>query len=271
MNSRLQEWRKAGRPSTLALRILAQMDSADGRRFYLDRYEGPLDLLLYLIKKNEVDIHDIPIAKITEQFLSHLAYVTRLNLDDVTEFYVLAATLLDIKARMLLPRPDSIDDDDIEDPRKELVQRLIEYQRYRKLTDLMAEHEERSDVRLERSAQPTLAFVEEDDQWDTVEMWDLVRTFARLMANVSQDRFVTVFEEVTVNEKLTLLHELLETKGEFPFETLLRRPISGLDLVCAFLAVLDAARSREILIRQNRMFGDIRIVQRSKEDAVRGA
>ena len=247
------------------------MDSADGRRFYLDRYEGPLDLLLYLIKNDEVDIHDIPIATITEQFLRHLAYVTRLDLDSVTEFYVLAATLLDIKARMLLPRPTAIDDEEIDDPRKELVQRLIEYQRYRKLTDLMAEQEERSDIRLERVAQPTLAFVQEDDQWETVEMWDLVRTFARLIENVPQDRVVTVFEAVTVNEKLTLLHELLEREGEFPFEALLRRPISALDLVCAFLALLDAARAREIFIRQNRMFGDIRIVLRSKEEAVRGA
>ena len=247
------------------------MDSADGRRFYLDHYEGPLDLLLYLIKNNEVDIYDIPIATITEQFLRHLAYVTRLDLDGVTEFYVLAATLLDIKACMLLPHPAAVDDDEIDDPRKELVQRLIEYQKYRKLTDLMVEQEERSELRLERVAQPTLAFVEEDDQWDTVEMWDLVRVFTRLMNTVSQDRIMTVFEAVTVNEKLTLLHELLENAGEVPFDALLRRPVSALDLVCAFLAVLDAARARDIFIRQNRMFGDIRIVSRSEEDAARGA
>ena len=110
------------------------------RAFKLNDFEGPLDLLLFLIKKNEVNIYDIPIAQITEQFLDYLAAVNELDLDEISEFHAMAATLLLIKSKMLLPVEFENDDDD-EDPRQELVERLIEYQKYKKLSVLMEEKE----------------------------------------------------------------------------------------------------------------------------------
>jgi len=226
----------------------------------LDQFEGPLDLLIFLIRKNEVNIYDIPIAKITEQYLEMLRYATRLDLDNVTDFYLMAATLLHIKSRMLLPVDDTADEDELDDPRQELVDKLIEYQRYRKLSNLMEEREESLEYHLERrSTQPVLPFDDEEELWDQIDVWDLLKTFSRLMANINTDRLVDLYEEVTVNEKLTLIEELVERKGEFLFSDLIRKEGSVMELVCAFIAILESARQRSIRILQNRLFGDIRI------------
>ena len=124
--------------------------------FKLDSYEGPLDLLLFLIKKNEINIYDIPISQITEQYLSYLRYLSVVNLDNLSEFHLMATTLLYIKSKMLLPRFDDLDDD-FEDPRKELVDRLIEYKKFKKLSELIAEKEKESECRCNnQSAQSRL-------------------------------------------------------------------------------------------------------------------
>ena len=126
-------------------------------------FEGPLDLLLFLIRKNEINIYDIPIGEITEQYLAYMAYAVRIDLENITEFYVMAATLLYIKSRMLLPVED-IDDEDFDDPRKELVDRLIEYQRFRKLTELMEQRQEEAEIDILRPAkQRNLPFPENDE------------------------------------------------------------------------------------------------------------
>lgn len=239
------------------------MDAGEtrGHRVQLDQFEGPLDLLIFLIRKNEVNIYDIPVARITEQYLEFLRFAARVDLDTLTDFYVMAATLLHIKSRMLLPAPDA-DDDDWDDPRRELVEKLIEYQRYRKLSDLMTEREEELEYGVERrTGQPALPFDESDEQWEQLDVWELLKTFSRLVRNISSDRLVSLYEEVTVNEKLTLIEEMLERRGEFLFTDLIRRQDSIMEFVCAFIAILEAARQRSILIMQNRMFGDIRIKQ----------
>lgn len=226
----------------------------------LDQFEGPLDLLIFLIRKNEVNIYDIPISRITEQYLQYLEYATRIDLDTVTDFYVMAATLLYIKSRMLLPLSHADEDDDPEDPRQELVTKLIEYQKFRKLSDLMGEREEELEYTLERkSSQSVLPFTDEDQLWEQLDVWDLLKTFTKLISNISPDHVLNLHEEVTVNEKLTLIDELLSDRGEFAFEDLIRRTGSVMELVCAFIAILESARQRTISIMQNRMFGDIRI------------
>ena len=213
-----------------------------------------------MIQKNEVNIYDIPIAKITEQYLEYLQYAARLDLDTVTDFYLMAATLLYIKSRMLLPNEHGDAEEEYDDPRKELVERLIEYQRYRKLTDLIERKAEEEEFVMERKAgQPILPFVEDDDLWESIDVWELLKTFSKIMSNVSADRLVSLYEEVTVNEKLTLIAELCETKREFLFTELVRDSRSIMELVCAFIALLEAVRQKSVGIRQNRMFGDIQI------------
>jgi segregation and condensation protein A len=136
------------------------------QRFKLDDFEGPLDLLLFLVRKNEVNIYDIPIASITEQYLEILSLAATVDLDELTEFYQLAATLLHIKSRTLLP---SLDDEEEEDPRQELVERLIEYQKFKRLAELMSEQESPSEWIWERKKpQPVLPFDDKDEFWDKV-------------------------------------------------------------------------------------------------------
>jgi segregation and condensation protein A len=237
------------------------------RSFRVNEFEGPLDLLLFLIKKNEVNIYDIPIAQITEQYLEFLSFATELDLEDLTEFHSLAVTLLYIKSRMLLPVEMSLDDD-IEDPRQELVEKLIEYQKFKKLSELMEEKERETEWVIGRKKlQRPLPFNDED-LWEEIDVWDLLKTFSGLMANQSAERIYDLYEEVTINEKLTLLEEFLERKGECSFTDLVVRSGSLLDIICAFLAVLEAVKDRLISIFQNRMFGDILI--RSRQAAYGG-
>ncbi|MDR0597129.1 MAG: segregation/condensation protein A [Treponema sp.] len=229
-----------------------------GYNFRLKEFEGPLDLLLFLIKKNEVNLYDIPIAQITEQYLEYLRFVTRLDLEDLTEFHTMAASLLYIKSRMLLPVELNLDED-VEDPRQELVDKLIEYQRFRKLSDLMEERGKEAEWVLERKKiQRALPFAEEE-LWEKADIWALVKTFSAIMSQAPGERLIDLYEEVSINEKLTLLNEFLETKGECNFTDLVVRNSSIMDIVCAFLALLEAVKLRMVMVFQNRMFGDILI------------
>ena len=225
------------------------------RSFKLSEFEGPLDLLLYMIRKNEINIYDIPIAQITEQYIEYLRYAEIMDLEDLTAFHAMAATLLYIKSRTLLPVEM---EDDIEDPRAELVERLIEYQKYKKLSELMEEKESDNEWVIERRRlQHNLPFAD-GDIWEKVDIWDLVRTFSSLTENFPAERIISLFEEVSVNEKTTLLLEYLENRGECRFTDLIKHS-GAMDIVCSFLAVLEAAKMRMIVLFQNRLFGDIMI------------
>lgn len=235
---------------------MEELNQNTAYHFRLQQFEGPLDLLLFLIKKNEINIYDIPVAQITEQYLDYLTYVTELDLENLTEFHVMAVNLLYIKSRMLLPVEIEMDDD-LEDPRQELVDKLIEYQKFRKLSELMEEKEREAEWVIERKKlQRTLPFMEEE-LWEKVDVWDLLKTFSNLMTNLSSERIIDLFEEVTINEKMSLINELLETKGQCNFTDLVVRSGSVMDIVCAFLAILEAVKFRMVSIYQNKMFGDI--------------
>jgi segregation and condensation protein A len=232
------------------------MEKQEARSFKLSEFEGPLDLLDYMIRKNEINIYDIPIAQITEQYIEYLRYAETMDLDDLTAFHAMAAKLLYIKSRMLLPV--EMEDSGAEDPRADLVERLIQYQKYKKLSELMEEKEKGNEWVLERRRlQHNLPFTD-DDIWEQVDIWDLLKTFSSLTINVNAERIIDLYEEVTVNEKTSLLMEFLENKGECRFTELIVRA-GALDVVCAFLAVLDAAKMRMIILFQNRLSADILI------------
>jgi segregation and condensation protein A len=226
--------------------------------FKLEKFEGPLDLLLFLIKKSEVNIYDIPIAQITEQYIEYLSYATKIDLENITEFYILASTLLYIKSRMLLPIETDLDDE-IDDPRTELVEMLIEYQKYKKLSELMEEKEKEAEWVIERKQAQSILPFPESDFWEEAQVWDLFKIFSSMISSLSSERIIDLYEEVTINEKITLIRELLESQGEFVFTDLIKRGGSILEIVCSFLAILEMAKSRQILVYQNKLFGDIRI------------
>ena len=186
----------------------------EGRLFRLKDFEGPLDLLLFLIRKNEVSIYDIPIASITEQYLGFLDGDEGVDLDDLTDFYSMAASLIYIKSRMLLPV--DMDDDEPEDPRRELIEKLIEYQRFKRLSDLMERKEMEVEWSVERKKiQRPLPFAVEAELWERIDVWDLLRTFSSLVSNLSSERIIDLYEEVSINEKTALIHELLDSRQSF--------------------------------------------------------
>ena len=225
------------------------------RSFKLNKFEGPLDLLLFLIKKNELNIYDIPIAKITEQYLDYLAEASELDLEEISEFHAMSATLLLTKSRMLLPV--EMKEDEEEDLRQELVERLIEYQKYKKLSGLMERQERDAEWVIERKRLERLLPFEDEELWEKVDVWDLLKLFAEYTLGLSRERIIDLYEEVTVNEKIVLLYEVLEERKECRFTDLLIRTDSIPDFVCAFLALLEVAKQHIVLVFQNRMFGDI--------------
>jgi segregation and condensation protein A len=229
-------------------------------------FDGPLDLLLFLIRKSEVNIYDIPIASITEQYLSYLNLATKVDLDTMTEFYLMAATLLYIKSKMLLPVELNLDEE-IEDPRKDLVEKLIEYQKFRRLSDLMAQKEGEVEWIIERTGSQRILPFSDEGIWEQVSVWDLLQTFSSLLTSMSSERIIDLYEEVSVNEKITLIAELLEDREEFLFTDLVRRR-SLLEIVCAFWAVLELVKEKRITVMQNRLFGDIRIMVRKDSTEV---
>lgn len=232
--------------------------------FKLKSFEGPLDLLLFLIKKNDMNIYDIPVAAITEQYLEYVRESNSLDLDEMSDFHTMSATLLYIKSRTLLPVKIDIDDD-IEDPRHELVEKLIEYQKFKKLAELMEEQEREAGLIIERKKlQRDLPFTDAE-LWQKIDVWDLFRTFSSLMTNITPERIIDLYEEVSVNEKIALMNEVLENRGECRFSDLIARQGSVMEVVCAFLAVLEAVKIRTIIIMQDTLFGEIRIKPRELE------
>ena len=208
-------------------------------KFKLGEFEGPLDLLLFLIRKSEINIYDIPISEIVEQYLAFLEYATKKNLDNLSEFYTMAATLLYIKSRMLLPVEVDIDDE-FEDPRAELVERLIEYQKFKKLSEIMSDKEKESEWIIERTSnQRNLPFVNDDELWEEIDIWDLLQTFSSIISNLSNEQILDIYEEVTLNAKITLMNEMLDKQSE--------------------ILLSEFKKNKIISVYQNRMFGDIRI------------
>lgn len=232
----------------------------DRYQFKISGFEGPLDLLLFLIKKNEINIYDIPIAEITEQYLEFLEYAAKIDLDNIIEFYSMAATLIYIKSKMLLPIDDIDLNDIIEDPRKELVEKLIEYQKYKKLSEIMLKKEEEYEWSIERKKNQRLLPFTEENIWEDLTVWDLLQTFSSIIGSISKEKFIDLFEEVTINEKITLINEYLDKQSEILFTVLIQKNGSIMEVVCAFFAVLDLVKQKRISVQQNRLFGDIRII-----------
>ena len=235
------------------------------RRFSVGEFDGPLDLLWSLIRENKIDIYDIPIAEITEQFLDYLDFAASVDLGDLSDFYRMASKLIHIKSNMMLPVESDFDDEfDFDDPREELVDSLIEYQRFKQLSALMETKEDESEWNFERKKIKRVVPEENrDDVWKKIDTGELLNQmqgiFKKLMTDFSDSRILDMYEEISVNEKLTLMEEFFTKKDEFMFSDLIVRAGNHLDLVCAFMAVLEAVKFKMIVIYQNKMFGDIKI------------
>jgi segregation and condensation protein A len=236
--------------------------------FQLHEFEGPLDLLLHLIQRAEVNVYDIPIAEITDQYLRYVASAAarggdpKRRLEHLTQFHVMAATLLHIKSRMLLPLPYT-DDEPYEDPRQELVERLLEYQRFKRLSDILAQHQQEAHWIITRTEPRVLPGPVEPDESHELQLSpdDLLAAFKKIVAAIGGEQLTSLYEEFTVNEKIALVYERLALTEAFSFLELVRGG-SALEIICAFWAVLELAKSQTIAVVQRQQFASITVERR---------
>jgi len=224
-------------------------------RFQLEIFEGPLDLLLHLIKKNEIDVHDIPIAAVTDQYLAYLDLFEKLNLDTAGEYLVMAATLMQIKSRMLLP-PAEGEEDEEDDPRAALVQQLEEYQRFRAAAvelgnrDILARDVFRRTPQVEEDS-PELPPLRE------LELADLVDALREVLKRLPEDQAHEILgERIAIADRIPFLLERLRT-GDVEFAALFADGASRQEVVSTFLALLELVKMRAVRALQTERFGSI--------------
>lgn len=230
----------------------------------LQIFEGPLDLLLYLIQKNELDIHDIPITLVTEQYLQYLNLMQSLNLDVAGEFLVMASMLMRIKSKMLLP-PDEAPPEapaEEEDPRAELVQKLLEYMRYKDAAQELRKMETSRMDSFARTA-PELEIDAADSPFLDGSLFDLITAFGKVLKLMPKEVFHQVIkDEFTVAEKVTEILGVLNGDGQrVRFTQLFRKAANRLEAITVFLALLELIRLKEVSFMQDRLFDDIQIIR----------
>jgi segregation and condensation protein A len=232
----------------------------DDYKVQLDVFEGPLDLLLYLIKKDEVDIYNIPIERVTKQYMEYLSVMKLLDLNIAGEFIVMAASLMMIKSRMLLPveeRPDLETEE--EDPRWELVRQLVEYKKFKEAAAHLQQREYLQENVFARGLDPVLSSEPEPGVGiGEVSLFDLIAAFNEALKKVKIEEFGEIVDErFTVVDKIEHVLGVLREKGKMVFSTLFANAASRNEIVCTFLAVLELIRLRQIVAQQDSDFGEI--------------
>jgi segregation and condensation protein A len=230
-------------------------------RVQLDLFEGPLDLLLHLIKKNEVDVTNIPVATITEQYLSYLDLMRDLSLDVASEYLVMAATLMLLKSRLLLPSPES-DDDEEADPRADLVRQLLEYQRYREAAASLAERPWlRRDVFVREPSADGVPPDPDAKPLVRVTLWELMAAFRTVLARAQPDPVHQVeAEAVSLRDRITDVLRTLGVARRLTFDSLFGEAPRRSFVIVTFLAVLELAKLGAIETVQEEILGPIFIV-----------
>lgn len=236
-------------------------------RVKLPIFEGPLDLLLFLVKKNEYDIFDIPIAEITRQYMDHIEIMKVLNLDIAGEYLVMAATLAHIKSKMLLP-PDRTEDqqEDEFDPRMELALQLAEYERFKDAARQLNEFDMLlRDVFLRGGG---MVLESEDEKLTDLTLFGLVAALQKVLLAAPKETVHQInVAELSIQEKMVELSQLISERGEMVFEELFVGEPSRMTIVVTFLALLELIKSRVVRIYQAQPFGTIRLFRAVREDA----
>jgi segregation and condensation protein A len=241
-----------------ALRYAAEMTAGEHNDYLvdIDTFRGPLDLLLYLVKRDEVDIRDIPIARVCEQFKEYLEAVQWIDVEQAGEFLVMAATLVEIKTRMLLPRPEE-SSETADDPRLELVKQLMQYKKFKDAAALLEARAEEQNQRLPRQPTPSSANTAPPPV-KPVELWDLVSAFGRLMRETLALQAQTIaIDETPLHVHMEMILQRLQAEKRLPFSALFTPPYTRGRLVGLFLAILELTKTRHIIPEQLEPLGEI--------------
>ena len=241
----------------------------DNYRVRLEVFEGPLDLLLFLIRKDEIDIKDIPIARITEQYLEYLSLMQELDIAVAGDFLVMASTLIYIKSKMLLPPPppDSVlagEEALLEDPRAELVERLLEYQKYKSAANMLYSRGEIESACFTRGAIDT----DGNNPEVSATVFDLLRVFREMLTRAESAVEMEIHrDETTMAEKLAQIQALLAERAEVNLRDLFALARTRREMIVTFLTVLEMVKERRLRLLQREIFGDIYVHSR-EEDAI---
>jgi segregation and condensation protein A len=235
-------------------------------RFQLEIFEGPLDLLLHLIKKNEVDIHDIPIAKITDQYLAYLDLFEQLNLDLAGEYLVMAATLMQIKSRLLLPLAEG-DEEDEDDPRNELVQQLEEYQRFRAAAGQLADRDRLDRDVFRRAAEELPDAEKELPPLRELDLADLIDALREVLKRLPEEKAHEILgERPAIRPRILAVLERLRG-GDVVFTELFPPEAPRREVIVTFLALLELVKMRAVRAVQSERFGPILLTLAVPRDA----
>src|ERR1700722_12318934 len=226
-----------------------------------DVYEGPLDLLLDLIRKQDIDIYDIPIARITAQYLAYVEKIRELDVNVAADFIYMAAVLIHIKSKMLLPRDPSLPAEEQDDPRNELVNRLLEHEKFKSAAQMLLQKQQIEDAVLSNPSLKEFMDAEGTEPELAADVIDLVKTFQQVLERVRTRPVLSVNEEtVTVGQMIDYLRRRLSLEDRpIRLKQLLMRMESRQALVCMFLALLELVRLQAIQVRQERLFGEIAV------------
>jgi segregation and condensation protein A len=227
-------------------------------RVKLEIYNGPLDLLLYLIRREEIDIHDIPIAGITQQYCAYVDTLKLIDPDLAGDFLVMAATLMEIKTRMLLPRPEGEEEGEPFDPRSELVRQLLEYKAFKDAAgDLRGAAAEQA-LRFPRRPAELVAADDAKDLED-VQIWDLVESFNALMTAIGRDvgEHEIIYDDTPLELHVVDILDRLRRDGSLTFREIFTGRTRRMELVGLLLALLELVRRRSVYVEQSRAFGEI--------------
>ncbi|MCE5313827.1 MAG: segregation/condensation protein A [Armatimonadota bacterium] len=228
-------------------------------------FEGPLDLLLHLIREHEIDIYDIPIAKVCEQYLAYLYIMESLDLEVAGEWLVMAATLLEIKSRMLLPEDPKTSEDSEEeqiDPRLELVERLIEYEKFKGAAEIFKEREQQRAMVFVRGAAELAFDLKPTFDLEDITAVDLLAVLQQILSDVGEEEVTSIQRrKVTVRMRMREIHrKLTDAAGPVKFEELFDEDVNRIEVVITFLALLELLKSRSVKVRQKKAFASIEIV-----------
>lgn len=232
---------------------------------HLDNFQGPMDLLLYFIRRDELDIYDIPIGSITKEFIKTIEMWKRLNMRIAGDFIVMASTLMRVKAKMLIPRQEIDEDGEVIDPRRELIEQLIEYKRFKDVSDSLESLAENRSHHFSKGFQ--MSVPAEDDSFDLgsmlkdVTLYDLALVFKKAMENrLVMSVFELHREPVKLEAQKELIFRYFDGDGKLKFSTLLQQLSTRIEIVVTFLAILDLVRLGDIKVIQESNFSDIELV-----------
>ena len=230
----------------------------------LETFQGPLDLLLHLIQKNEMDIYDIPIAEITRQYLEYLDLMKALDLEVASEFLVMAATLLQIKSRSMLPAPAPEEIEFVEGAREELVRQLLEYKRFKEAAEkLRALEMEREKIFFREADQREL---ENKEYTIEASLFDLLSALRDVLSRFPDEPMEISEEDITVEDKMDQIMTLLSEREELSFNRIFSELASKREVIVTFLAILELIRIHRLIAYQTTMFGDIILRKRKADD-----